>query len=195
MRWLPEPSQAAVADALRVVAPELAGLPVTIPSPAGGDDPVYHQTSAALGEDYIVKFAWSQAAARFVRHQISVLATLAAEPAVPYLPEVVAARTSPLILVTRRVPGTSLFKTVDRIDPDHAGGQLARFLAALHSDQTRRRAEAAIGPVQDVRSTRYAFRKPITAHAAMAASSAGVCAAAATSVVTTRDRLSRMRAT
>jgi aminoglycoside phosphotransferase (APT) family kinase protein len=147
MRWLPEPSQAAVTDALRVVAPELAGLPVTIPSPAGGDDPVYHQTSAALGEDYIVKFAWSQAAARFVRHQIDVLETLAAEPAVPYLPVVVAAGTSPLILVIRRVPGTSLFETVDRIDPDHAGGQLARFLAALHSDQTRHRAEAAIGPV------------------------------------------------
>ena len=36
---------------------------------------------------------------------------------------------------------------MDRIDRDHAGGQLARFLAALHSDQTRRRAEAAVGPI------------------------------------------------
>ena len=72
---------------------------------------------------------------------------LAVEPAVPYLPEVVAAGTSPLILVTRRVRGTSLFKVVDGIDPDHAARQLARFLAALHSDQVRRRAEAAIGPV------------------------------------------------
>jgi aminoglycoside phosphotransferase (APT) family kinase protein len=147
LRWLPEPSPAAVADALRVVAPELAGLPVTIPSPAGGDDPVYRQSSAALGEDYIVKFAWSQAAARFVAHQIMVLQALALEPTVPYLPEVVAAGTSPLILVTRRVRGTSLFNVADWIDRDHAGGQLARFLAALHSDQARRRAEAAAGPV------------------------------------------------
>lgn len=132
-----------------MVAPELAGLQVTIPAPAGGggEDPVWHQSSAALGADYIVKFAWSRAAARFVAHQISVLRALAAEPPVPYLPEVVAAGTCPLILVTRRVPGTSLFAVADQIDPDHAGSQLARFLAALHGEQARRRAEAAIGPV------------------------------------------------
>jgi aminoglycoside phosphotransferase (APT) family kinase protein len=94
-----------------------------------------------------VKFAWSRAAARFVLHQIRVLEMLAVEPAVPYLPEVVAAGTSPLILVTRRVRGTSLFKVVDGIGRDHAARQLARFLAALHSDQVRRRAEAVIGPV------------------------------------------------
>ena len=99
MRWLREPSPAAVADALRVAAPDLAGLP------------------------------------------------LAVEPAVPCLPEVVAAGTSPLILVTRRVRGMSLFKVVDGIGPDHAARQLARFLAVLHSDQVRRRAEAVIGPV------------------------------------------------
>jgi aminoglycoside phosphotransferase (APT) family kinase protein len=144
---LPEPTPAAVTDALRVVAPELAGLPVIIPSPAGGTDPVFHMASAALGEDYIVKFAWSRAATRFVTHQISVLRVLAAEPTVPHLPEVLAAGTSPAILVTRRVRGTSLFAVADSLDPDHTGGQLARFLAALHSDQIRRRFEAAAGPV------------------------------------------------
>ena len=147
MRWLREPSPAAVADALRMAAPDLAGLPVTIPSLAGQDDPVWQMSTAALGEDYIVKFAWSRAAARFVLHQIRILEMLAVEPAVPYLPEVVAAGTSPLILVTRRVRGTSLFKVVDGIGRDHAARQLARFLAALHSDQVRRRAEAVIGPV------------------------------------------------
>jgi aminoglycoside phosphotransferase (APT) family kinase protein len=40
-----------------------------------------------------------------------------------------------------------LFKVVDGIGRDHAARQLARFLAALHSDQVRRRAEAVIGPV------------------------------------------------
>ena len=147
MRWLREPSPAAVADALRVAAPDLAGLPVTIPSLAGQDDPVWQMPAAALGEDYIVKFAWSRAAARFVLHQIRILEMLAVEPAVPCLPEVVAAGTSPLILVTRRVRGTSLFKVMDGIDPDQAARQLARFLAALHSDQVRRRAEAVTGPV------------------------------------------------
>jgi Phosphotransferase enzyme family len=147
MSWLPEPSPAAVAAALRVIAPALTGLPVTIPSPVGQDDPAFQMSSAALGDDFVVKFAWSQAAARFILHQITILATLALQPTVPFLPEVVAAGTSPLILVTRRVRGTSLFEAVDRIDRDHAGGQLARFLAALHSDQMRRRAEAAAGPI------------------------------------------------
>ena len=135
MRWLREPSAAAVADALRMAVPDLAGLPVTIPSLAGQDDPVWQMPAAALGEDYIVKFAWSRAAARFVLHQIRILEMLAVERAVPYLPEVVAAGTSPLILVTRRARGTSLFKVVDGIGRDHAARQLARFLAALHSDQ------------------------------------------------------------
>jgi aminoglycoside phosphotransferase (APT) family kinase protein len=145
--WLPAPSAAAVAGALRVIAPELAGLPVTMPGLSGRDDPVFQMTSAALGDDFVVKFAWSQPAARFVEHQIAVLRALARPPAVPCLPEVVAAGTSPLILVTRRVRGTSLFDAVNRIDRDHAGAQLARFLAALHGEQARRRAEAAIGPV------------------------------------------------
>ena len=73
----PRAVAAAVADALRVAAPDLAGLPVMIPSPADRDDPVWQMSSAALGEDYIVKFAWSRAAARFVLHQIRILETLA----------------------------------------------------------------------------------------------------------------------
>jgi aminoglycoside phosphotransferase (APT) family kinase protein len=147
MRWLREPSPAAVAQAVRAAAPGLAQLPVTMPTLDSSGDPQWHTSTAALGDDYVVKFAWSQAAARFVQHQITVLATLSLEPPVPYLPEVVAAGTSPLILVTRRVPGTSLFTVVDGIDRDYAASQLAGFLAVLHSDEVRRRAEAVIGPV------------------------------------------------
>jgi aminoglycoside phosphotransferase (APT) family kinase protein len=147
MRWLPGPSPSAVAEALRAVAPELSRLPVRIRDVAGSDDPVWHMSSAALGEDFIVKFAWSQAAARFVQHQIAVLEALAREPAVPFLPEVVASGADPLILVTRRVRGTSLFDVAGSIEPDHAGMQLARFLAALHADEARRRVEAVTGAV------------------------------------------------
>jgi aminoglycoside phosphotransferase (APT) family kinase protein len=60
---------------------------------------------------------------------------------------VVATGTDPLILVTRRVRVSSLFNVVDSIDRDAAGRQLARFLAALHGDEARRRVEAAAGPV------------------------------------------------
>jgi aminoglycoside phosphotransferase (APT) family kinase protein len=147
MRWLPGPSPAAVTQALRAVAPELSGLPVTIGDVAGGDDPVWHMASAALGEDFIVKFAWSSAAARFVQHQISVLEALARESAVPFLPEMAASGTDPLILVTRRVRGSSLFKVAGSVDRDHAGMQLARFLAALHGEQSRQCVEAVTGAV------------------------------------------------
>lgn len=54
--------------------------------------------------------------------------------AIPFLPEVVGASTDPLLLVTRRVPGSSLFEVVDSIDREHVGEQLARYLAAPHSD-------------------------------------------------------------
>lgn len=148
MSWLREPSRAAVIAALRAVAPELARLPVTIPDLSGRNDPLFQQSSAALGDDFVVKFAWSGPAAERLRHQIAVLAALAREPAVPYLPEVAAAGTSPLILVTRRVPGTSLFAVADSLDPDQAGRQIARFLAALHAEPARRRFEATVGPVR-----------------------------------------------
>lgn len=147
MRWLPGPSPSAVAEALRAVAPELSALPAHIPDLSSSDDPVWQMSSAALGEDFVVKFAWSEPASRFVLHQIRVLEALAREPAVPFLPEVVASGTDPLILVTRRVRGSSLFKVVGSINRDYAGMQLARFLAALHGDEARQRVEAVTGAV------------------------------------------------
>ena len=79
---------------------------------------MFQMSSAALGDDFVVKFAWSQAAARFILHQITILETLALEPTVPYLPEVAAAGTSPLILATRRVRGD---KIVRSRGPDRPG--------------------------------------------------------------------------
>ena len=59
--------------------------------------------------------------------------------------EVVAVSTDPVLLVTRIVPGVSLFEVIDSIDRDRAGEQLARFLAALHDPVARQRTEAVIG--------------------------------------------------
>jgi aminoglycoside phosphotransferase (APT) family kinase protein len=80
-----------------------------------------------------------------------VLAALGRPPAVPYLPEVVVSSTDPLLLVTRRVPDTSLFAVADSIDRDQAGRQLARFLAALHRPSARARVEAETGPLPAAR--------------------------------------------
>jgi aminoglycoside phosphotransferase (APT) family kinase protein len=145
MQWLAECSVAALREALGAVAPHLSECPVTVPGPAGKQDPLYHSGSSPLGELYIVKFAWSRPAALRLAREIGVLIELAREPKVPFLPEVVASSADPLLLVTRRVPGTSLFEIADSIDPDRAARQLASFLAVLHHPATRRRVEAAVG--------------------------------------------------
>jgi phosphotransferase family enzyme len=62
-----------------------------------------------------------------------------------FLPEVVASSADPLLLITRRVPGTSLFEVIHSISRDRAGRQLARFMAAFHEPSARERAEAVVG--------------------------------------------------
>jgi aminoglycoside phosphotransferase (APT) family kinase protein len=147
MKWLAECSAVALGEALRVVAPELSGYPVTVPGPAGKQDPLWHSGCVPVGERFFVKFAWSRPAALQLAHEIAVLAALAREPAVPFLPEVVASSTDPLLLITARVPGASLFDVAGSIDPGRAARQLVRFLAVLHHPATRQRAGAAVGPL------------------------------------------------
>jgi aminoglycoside phosphotransferase (APT) family kinase protein len=144
MRWLAEGSAQALGEALRVVTPELSGCSITIPGQAQ-EDPRWHSSAAFVGEEFIAKFAWSRPAALNLAREIGVLAALAREPAVPFLPEVVAGSLDPLLLVTRRGPGTSLFEVAGSIDRDRAGRQLACFLAALHQPSALERAEAEIG--------------------------------------------------
>jgi aminoglycoside phosphotransferase (APT) family kinase protein len=145
MRWLAECSAAALREALGVVAPDLSGYPVTVPGPAGKQDPLYHSGCVPLGDRFFVKFAWSRPAALRLAREIGVLTALGHEPKVPFLPEVVASSADPLLMITRRVPGTSLFDVADSIDPDYAARQLVRFLAAWHHPAARQRAEAAVG--------------------------------------------------
>jgi aminoglycoside phosphotransferase (APT) family kinase protein len=145
VRWLAEYTVEALDEALRVVAPELAGRRIVLPELVGRDDPLWRSSSACLGEEFVAKFAWSGPAAHRLAHEIGVLAALAGEPEVPFLPEIVASSTNPVLLVTRRVRGATLFKVIDSIDRDHAGEQLARFLAALHHPATREHVERAVG--------------------------------------------------
>jgi aminoglycoside phosphotransferase (APT) family kinase protein len=147
VRWLAECSASALRDALRAVAPELGEYAVTLPEPDAVTqaDPLWWSSTAVLGGRFIAKFAWSQPAAIRLAREIGTLTALAREPAVPFLPEVVAGSTDPLLLVTRIVPGASLFDVIDSIDRDGAGRQLATFLAALHQPAARARAEAVTG--------------------------------------------------
>ena len=147
VKWLAECSVAALREALAAVAPELSGYPLTVPGPLGKQDPLYHSGSEPLGDRFMVKFAWSRPAALRLSREIAVLIALGREPKVPFLPEVVVASTAPVLMVTRRVPGRSLFEVVDSIDRDRAARQLARFLAALHDPAARERAAGAAGPL------------------------------------------------
>jgi hypothetical protein len=121
MTWLAECSVAALGEALRVVAPELSGYPLTVPGPAGKQDPKWHSGNVPVGDQFFVKFAWSRPAALQLAHEIGVLSALAREPAVPFLPEVVASSADPLLLITRRVPGASLFEVIDPEVPPPSG--------------------------------------------------------------------------
>jgi aminoglycoside phosphotransferase (APT) family kinase protein len=150
VRWLAEGSVAALAGALREVAPELAGYPVVIPGGTDvGSNPRWWASSAFIGTEFVAKFAWSRPAALRLRNEIGVLTAL--PTVVPYLPEVVVGSTDPLLLVTRRVPGTSLFAVADSIDRGDAGRQLVRFLAAFQDPSARARVEAETGPLPAAR--------------------------------------------
>jgi len=156
MSWLAECSAAAVREALRVVAPQLSAYPITVAGLAGKGDPLWWSASAVVGEQFIAKFAWSRPAALRVAREIGILTALGREPAVPFLPEVFASSTDPVLLITRRVPGASLFEVIDSIDRDRADRQLARFLAALHQPQARSwpRPSSASSPARSYRRPR-----------------------------------------
>jgi aminoglycoside phosphotransferase (APT) family kinase protein len=148
--WLPAPTRAALRAALESVAPGLAGFPLALPDvTTARTDPVWRSATAALGTGYMVKFAWSRPAALGVAREAGVLTAL--DGTVPFLPEVVAASEDPVLLVTRRVPGQSLFDVAGSVDRDRAGEQLARFLAALHHPVARERAESAVGTLDGAR--------------------------------------------
>jgi hypothetical protein len=50
MKWLAECSVAALREALEAVAPELSGYPVTVPGPAGKQDPLWHSGCVPVGD-------------------------------------------------------------------------------------------------------------------------------------------------
>ncbi|MFI5712643.1 phosphotransferase family protein [Kribbella sp. NPDC051620] len=132
MRWLQDGSTTALAEALRQVAPALADHPIAFRESPGEDDPTWWSASTVIGERYVAKYAWSRPAAHRLAHEITMLEALA----IPYLPEVVASSTDPLLLVTKLVPGRALFDVANSLDLDQAGGQLAHFLSELHDSAT-----------------------------------------------------------
>jgi aminoglycoside phosphotransferase (APT) family kinase protein len=150
VRWLADGSTLSVASALREVAPWLVDQPIVVRDVPGRDDPLWSASSARVGSGFVAKFAWSEPAARRLAHEIAVVTALRETTGVPYLPEIVASSRKPVLLVTRRIDGRSLFDVVDHIDRDRAGHDLGRFLAMLHRPETSASVQAVTGTLPDV---------------------------------------------
>jgi hypothetical protein len=87
--------------AISEAIPELAGRSVVLKDRVVTSNPRYFQGSAVLDGAYVVKFAWSEPAARRIAHEARLLEALANAELGLAVPVVVAARTAPAILITR----------------------------------------------------------------------------------------------
>lgn len=137
--WLRDGDEVTVRAALAKVAPELASASfVRSPRPAGSD-PRWWASNAIVDGSYVVKFAWSEPAATRLHREITVLRGLAPIRERLRVPAVAFWSTSPTLLGTKTLPGASIpHADMHRLDIsriDSAAGQLAEFLAALHSPE------------------------------------------------------------
>jgi aminoglycoside phosphotransferase (APT) family kinase protein len=149
--WLATGSLEELSQAISEVVPRLAGGFVAVNDRVVTSNPRYFQGSAVLDGAYVVKFAWSEPAARRIAHEARLLEALAkAELGLP-VPAVVAAAAAPALLITRLVAGEPLSwgaanglsgKPRRKLVDDLAG-----FLAVLHDPATLAAVgSASVGP-------------------------------------------------
>jgi aminoglycoside phosphotransferase (APT) family kinase protein len=134
--WLADRSPARLRTAVARVAPGLSQLRIVDNGRLVTGDPRFFQGSAVLGDAFVVKYAWSEPAARRIAHEAQVLSALAAAaPALP-LPQIVAASSDPAILITRRVPGAPVTVDMATVMDGEIRSRLVKdlggFLAGLH---------------------------------------------------------------
>lgn len=133
LSWITDNSRSSIRSALRQAAPQLADGSIVV-----RERPLttraFFQGTAVVDEAYVVKFAWAEPPAWRLVHEAIVLDSLQmAAPGLP-IPRVVAWLADPVILITRRVPGVSLFYPgrLGPIERTRLAQGLGRFLAALH---------------------------------------------------------------
>lgn len=138
--WLATGSVEELRLAVSEVLPDSAGRPLVVHDRIVTSNPRYFQGTAVLGGAYVVKYAWSEAAARRIAHEARLLEALAdTQPDLP-VPAVVATAVDPALLITRLVAG-------EPFSWEAANGlcgeprrrlveDLAGFLAVLHDPET-----------------------------------------------------------
>jgi aminoglycoside phosphotransferase (APT) family kinase protein len=129
----------------------MADRPVVVNYRVVTSNPRYFQGSATVDGAYIVKFAWSEPAARRIIHEGRVLAALATRTQRLPVPAVVAADANPAVLITRLVGGEPVsWEAATEVSGDRRRrlvGDLALFLAGFHDRATLGVVgAAAVGP-------------------------------------------------
>lgn len=140
LSWLAGPSVEELRRAVTQVVPDMADRPLALNDRIVTSNPRYFQGSAVLDADYVVKFAWSEPAARRIVHEGRLLAALAEADLALQVPAVVAIAAAPALLITRLVAGEPLsWEAANRLAGKRRHRlvqELAHFMALLHDPLT-----------------------------------------------------------
>jgi aminoglycoside phosphotransferase (APT) family kinase protein len=136
MRWLPDPSESSVRRAVRAAVPQLARSRIEVASDLSSSNPDWASATAVVDDSFVVKFAWSEPAARRVQREASILGTLARVCPDLRVPRLMGTTDDPVAFVTRLVAGGPLgsddVQGLDERERAAVAAQLASFLATLH---------------------------------------------------------------
>ena len=135
--WLATGSVEELRQSVAEVMPELAGRRLVLNDRPVTSNPRYFQGSAVIDGTFVVKFAWSEAAARRIAHEGRLLRALANARLDLSVPVVVAAATTPTLLITR--PG-------NRRSPQLGSGEQPHRRAPQRTGQRPGPVSALVGP-------------------------------------------------
>jgi aminoglycoside phosphotransferase (APT) family kinase protein len=132
--WLPERSADAVGRAVARAAPALADRPIELRHALKNGDPAWSRATAWVGDDFVVKFAWSREAAQEVWREGEVVQALARTAFARLMPAVEHFSANPVLLVLRRYPGVPAWGEVigHRAARERIGRDLGAALSVLH---------------------------------------------------------------
>jgi hypothetical protein len=124
----------AVRHAVAHAMPSLARQPIELRGDVKNGDPVWSRGTAWLGDDYLVKYAWSPQAAEEVRREARVALALAKTEFARLMPAIEHFSANPALLVLRRCPGVPLWgdALTDQAARNRLGRDLGAALSVLH---------------------------------------------------------------
>ena len=136
LRWSAECSEVEVRRALAAAMPGLVVERLTLRHRHPQPDPLYWSSSAFVGDDLVVKFAWSGVRAVRLHREGVLLQRLAERVPALRLPEVVVLHDDPVVVVTKQLVGEPLSSAAaDELCGarlERVASELTDVLLALH---------------------------------------------------------------